>query len=345
MNERDRDPSATHTQGIPGITAPWPAGVRASPRVEPRRPEPRFTHEVARHYSREVPRPRGFLRRLKRALSRFFMAVLMRLPVPSEVKWQYSLDLIRTLTVEYYQDVLKTMPEQHATAMVARALYSSGRRWMLDMRREHKDNGKELASMGDLINRVFRALDIDSSVYVEGGEVVVINHRCPYLAHGMDRGLLGDKMCHMVCGMGTSLVEGLNDGLPSPLVYRSHKTMGRGSEVCVKHFSTPLHRVSPGRAVSDAALDEPLPPGPVPAFIRDLKQSAFKPAHPQVSVTDGLAAPPAPDAKPVAARPKLPAVHRATNQTKPGHTQKGHPPAPHAAKAKDEKSVHHKGKG
>lgn len=165
------------------------------------------------------------------------MDILLRLPLPSEVKWQYILDLTKTLTVEYYQDLNRTLPEHEARTMVSRALYASGRKWMVNLRRNHKDSAAGLEPMGDLINRVFRALDIDTSVTVGPADIAVVNHRCPYLEHGTAQGVAADTLCQMICGMGTSLVEGINDGFPHAVRYRPEEMMGKGRGRCAKRFA------------------------------------------------------------------------------------------------------------
>lgn len=186
---------------------------------------------------RDGDAPSGFRRQSRLRVGRWVTAILLRLPLPSEVKWQYVLDLIKTLTVECYQDLNKTLPEAEARSMVARALYASGRKWIVSLGKNHKDSSNDLASMGDMINRVFRALDIDTSIRVGSGEVRIINHRCPYLEHGTALGVPGDKICPMICGLGTSLVEGINDGFARAVRYRPEDMMGKGQATCVKRFS------------------------------------------------------------------------------------------------------------
>lgn len=199
--------------------------------------------EVARRYRSELPPPRGLRHRLKVGFSRIMMAVVMRLPVPSEVKWQYSLDFIRTMTVEHYQSLAHRFPETQARAEVARVLSTSGSRWMWDVANKHHTSARTIHGLADMMSLLFRTLNIDSSVEVRSGEVVVVNHRCPYLARGLDRGIRGDRLCDMMCGGRTSLLEGVTLGLPTVVHYRSETMMGHGDKTCVKRLSDPLGKM------------------------------------------------------------------------------------------------------
>lgn len=193
----------------------------------------------------EMPAPRGLRRRLGRWASRSLIALTMRLPLPSEVKWQCTLDFIRDLTIEYYRDLARTLPEPEARRVVMHALSASGRRWMHDLATKQGTDLNSGLALADILKVVFRTLNIDSSVEPGRGEVLVTNYACPYLAQATEQGMPAGPVCEMMCGDVNSLLEGVTHGLPAMVLYRSHAMMGLGAQVCVKRFSGPLARRAP----------------------------------------------------------------------------------------------------
>ena len=202
---------------------------------------PAMAREMARDMAQAAPQPVGWRRRVTGKVSRMASLLVMRLPMPAEVKWQYTLDFIGDLTIEYYLDLAKSMPEAEARLLVVRTLSASGRRWMRDMTRKQGVTLGTTLALADVLKLVFRTLNIDTSVEVLRDEVMVTNHACPYLAQATEQGLASSRMCEMICGDVTSLMDGISQGLPAPVRYRSQTMMGQGDRVCTKHFSVTRH--------------------------------------------------------------------------------------------------------
>ena len=196
-----------------------------------------MAHAATRQLERDIPQPQGVRRKLGRVWSRLLTAIVIRFPVPSEVKWQYTLDFARTLTVEYYEDLRKTVPESDAQAMVSQALFTSGRQWMREMVKNRGMAVTTTADLVDVLRLVFRTLNIDSAVEVKGRDVLVTNYHCPYLVSAQQRGISGTHMCEMICGEDSSMLVGINQGLPLPVIYRTNGMMGRDGGVCQKRFA------------------------------------------------------------------------------------------------------------
>lgn len=200
----------------------------------------KLAHSAAAHLQREIPAPKSRRGRAGRLWARFLTALVVRFPVPSEIKWQFTLDFVRTLTVEYYEDLRRTVPEQDAQAMVSKALFASGRQWVREMVRGRGTTVTNTADLMDVLRLVFRTLNIDTSVELKGHEVLVTNFHCPYLVSAQQRGIEGEHMCEMICGDSDSMLAGINQGLPLPVIYRTNGMMGRDGGVCQKRFSAPV---------------------------------------------------------------------------------------------------------
>ncbi|MSQ26136.1 MAG: hypothetical protein EXR49_07745 [Dehalococcoidia bacterium] len=216
--DRERDEGAARGEGRLGATAAMARGM-------------------ARDIAQVAPQPLGWRRRVTGTVSRMASLLVMRLPMPAEVKWQYTLDFIGDLTIEYYLDLAKSMPEAEARLLVVRTLSASGRRWMRDMTRKQGVTLGTTLALADVLKLVFRTLNIDTSVEVLRDEVVVTNHACPYLAKATEQRMASSRMCEMICGDVTSLMDGMSQGLPAPVRYRSQTMMGQGDRVCTKYFS------------------------------------------------------------------------------------------------------------
>ena len=201
------------------------------------RATPAMARDMARDIAQAAPEAVGWRRRVTGTVSRVASLVVMRLPMPAEMKWQYTLDFIGDLTIEYYLDLSKSMPEAEARLLVVRTLSASGRRWVRDMTRKQGVTLGTAVALADVLKLVFRTLNIDSSVEVLRDEVLVTNHACPYLAQATEQGMSSSRMCEMICGDVTSLMDGMSQGLPAPVRYRSQAMMGQGDRVCTKHFS------------------------------------------------------------------------------------------------------------
>ena len=190
----------------------------------------------AREIVQAAPKRAGLRRRAGSVFSRMASLLLMRLPMPAEMKWQYALDFVGDLTIEYYQDLAKNMPEPEARVIVVRTLSAAGRRWIRDMTNKQGVSLTSTPVLADVLKLVFRTLNIDSTVESRRGEVEVTNHACPYLARATEQGMASARMCEMICGDVTSLMDGVSQGLPAPVRYRSQTMMGQGDRVCTKHF-------------------------------------------------------------------------------------------------------------
>ena len=166
-----------------------------------------------------------------------WLRVLVKLPIPSEMKWQHALNFVTTLTISYYQDLLKLMPLEEAMGVVTKALSISGRRWMRDEIGDRGTVKPEVGVLADALNLAFRSLNIDSSVQIHKDVVTVTNHKCPYLEMASKRMVEGEKMCEMLCGQKASFCAGLSEGFVTYVRYRPEAMMGLKHKTCIKHYT------------------------------------------------------------------------------------------------------------
>ncbi|MBM4404831.1 MAG: hypothetical protein FJ039_01410 [Chloroflexi bacterium] len=178
-----------------------------------------------------------------RPFKRLARGMMVRMPVPSEVKWNHTLQFVGNLTLGYYRDLKTTMPAHDAELIVAKGLSESGRRWMWEMMSARGGELKSLTELADMMNVSFRAMDIQSTVEVSPHQVKVTNWHCPYVARAPREQVHKEVVCQMMCGARTSLFQGVNHGLPMHIQYRPETMMGKGDKACVKRYTDVLKKL------------------------------------------------------------------------------------------------------
>ena len=179
----------------------------------------------------------------KRPFKKLARAMLVRLPVPSEVKWHHTLQFVGNLTLGYYRDLKTTMPAHDAQTIVTKGLSEAGRRWMWEMISARGGEVKSRTALADMMNVSFRALDIQSTVEIGAHEVVVTNWHCPYVAQASREQVAKEVVCEMMCGGRSSLFQGVNHGLPLFIQYKPETMMGKGDKACVKRYTDMLKKL------------------------------------------------------------------------------------------------------
>ena len=179
----------------------------------------------------------------KRPFKKLARAMLVRLPVPSEVKWHHTLQFVGNLTLGYYRDLKTTLPAHEAQTIVAKGLSEAGRRWMWEMISARGGEVKSRTALADMMNVSFRALDIQSTVEIGTHEVVVTNWHCPYVSQAPREQVAKEVVCEMMCGGRSSLFQGVNHGLPLFIQYKPEAMMGKGDTACVKRYTDMLKKL------------------------------------------------------------------------------------------------------